>query len=88
MINENHLKLARWYAKTQLNDREFVAVEMIVKQLFEWEGMQSLDVYIDVNGRMGFLEQSNQFAIERLVCKPSIKTHMMNMVKRLVTRQD
>lgn len=37
MINENHLKIARWYAKTQLNDCDFVAIEMIVKQLFEWE---------------------------------------------------
>lgn len=35
MINENHLKIARWYAKTQLNDCDFVAIEMIVKQLFE-----------------------------------------------------
>jgi hypothetical protein len=54
---------------------------------FEWEGMQSLDVYELANGEMGFLEQSNQFAIERLVCKPSIKTHMMDMFKELVSRR-
>lgn len=62
-------------------------------KVFEYDSVSTnqydqLSRVFEYQGHMGFLEQSNQFAIERLVCKPSIKTHMMNMVKRLVTRQD